>query len=61
MQEDQFNLPEDLREQVSPRNPHCTAKLWKSQEQLEKEQRMMDPDWFPASQHNLYSQPSFGQ
>lgn len=60
MQEDQFNLPEDLREQVTPRNPHCTAQLWKSQEQLEKEKRMMDADWFPTdTQHNIYSQSSF--
>lgn len=41
----QMNIPEDIRPYDTGRNPHCRAELWKSQEQLQLEKEMLDPEW----------------
>jgi hypothetical protein len=42
---DQMNIPEDIRQFNSPRNPYARSELWKSQEQLKLEKEMEDPNW----------------
>ena len=45
-----MNIPEDIRPFNTKRNPHCRKELWKSQEQLQLEKEMLDPEWkLPAS------------
>lgn len=60
MQEDQLNIPEDIRPYDTPRNPYARKELWKSQDQLEEELRMRDPNWYPQNtEFNIYNQESF--
>lgn len=42
---DQMNIPEDIRRFPTARNPHCRTEMWKSQEQLEMEHEMEDPNY----------------
>lgn len=42
---DQFNIPEDIRPFNTPKNPNARKELWKSQEQLQIEKQMEDPEW----------------
>lgn len=43
--QDQMNIPEDIRPFNTPRNPHARSELWKSQEQLQIEKEMHQPEW----------------
>ena len=59
MQEDQMNIPEDIRPFDTGRNAHCRKELWKSQDQLEEEVQMRKPEWYPKNTiYNIYNQPS---
>lgn len=59
MQEDQMNLPEDIRPYDTPRNPHCRKELWKSQDNLQEEIEMRNPEWYPKNTiYNIYNQPT---
>jgi hypothetical protein len=40
-----MNLPEDIRRFPTARNPYCRSELWKSQEQLQLEKEMEDPEY----------------
>ena len=42
---DQMNIPEDIRPFNTPRHPNARKQLWKSQEQLQLEKDMENPDW----------------
>lgn len=42
---DQMNIPEDIRPFNTPRNPFARSELYKSQEQIALEKRMLDPNW----------------
>lgn len=60
MIEDQFNLPEDLREFPSPRHPNARTELWRSQDKLQELQDMEDPEWYPrGTEMNIYRQDDF--
>lgn len=60
MLEDQFNIPEDIRPFDTGRNPYARKELWKSQDQLNEELQMRNPNWYPKStQYNIYNQESF--
>jgi len=50
-----MSLPEDMRSFPTERNPYARAELWKSQEDLQKEQEMLNEDWYPRNtKYNLY-------
>lgn len=56
MIEDQQTLPDDLREQVSPRHPNARKELWMSQEKLKELDEMTDPEWYPhGTAQNVYN------
>ena len=42
---DQMNIPEDIRPFATKKNPFARKELWKSQEQLQLEKEMLDPEW----------------
>ena len=51
----QMNLPEDIRSFPTERNPYARKELWKSQEDLEKQNQMLDENWHPKdSKYNPY-------
>ena len=39
--------PEDIRAFPTPKNPYARKELWKSQEDLELNNQMMDENWYP--------------
>ena len=43
--EDQMPIPEDIRPFGTPRNPFARNYLWKSQEQIDREKTMEDPNF----------------
>jgi len=60
MLEDQVNLPEDLRQFPSPRNPNSRSELWISQEKSAEIKEMEDPNWYPqGTTMNIYKQPTY--
>ena len=42
---DQMNIPEDIRPFNTPKNPHANKQLWKSQQKMQIEKEMENPDW----------------
>lgn len=55
--EDQINIPENKRPFPSAKNPHASATLYQSQEQLKKLKEMEDPEWYPKNtKYNIYNQ-----
>lgn len=40
-----MNIPEDVRPFGTRKNPYARKELWKSQEQLQLEKEMLDPEW----------------
>lgn len=58
--EDQMSVPEDIRPFNTPRNPHSRSELWKSQDQLQLEEDMRDPNWTPNDlKYNIYQKEGF--
>jgi hypothetical protein len=43
--QDQMNIPEDIRPFDTGKNPNSRAELWKSQEKLQEELEMRNPEW----------------
>ena len=60
MIDDQFTLPEDLRRQ-SEKHSNASRELWRSQEDLERIEKMKDPDWVPETKYNVYQKEDFKQ
>lgn len=55
MTEDQMYIPEDERPFPSEKNPHCSKEVWRPQQDLEDEDEMRDPNWYPKGTHyNIY-------
>jgi len=59
MQEDQINIPENIRPYPTPRNPHCRKELWKSQDDLQEMINMQSEGWTPDTRLNVYNDPNF--
>jgi hypothetical protein len=60
MTEDQMYIPEDVRHYPSEKNPHCHSYIWRPQEDLDKEDKMRDPEWYPKGTHyNVYNRKDF--
>ncbi len=60
MTEDQMYIPEDVRPYPSPKNPHASSHMWKSQENLIEEDEMRDPNWYPKeTYYNIYNREDF--
>lgn len=59
MLEDQFSLPEDLRKE-SEKHPNCSKEIWYSQEDLDKIEKLRNPDWVPDGlAYDVYNDPDF--
>ena len=60
MVEDQMFIPENARPFPSEKNPFCSKDLWRPQVDLDDEDEMRDPNWYPKDTHyNIYNQPEF--
>lgn len=60
MVEDQMFIPENARPFPSEKNPFCSKDLWRPQVDLEDEDEMRDPNWYPKdTYYNIYNQPDF--
>jgi len=60
MTEDQMYIPEDARPFPSPKNPHCSKDMYRPQVDLQDEDEMRDPNWYPKDTHyNIYNQSGF--
>ena len=57
---DQMFIPEDHRPFPSEKNPYCSKELWRPQVDLEEEDQLRDPDWYPKDTHyNIYNRKDF--
>ena len=55
-------IPEDARPFRCEKNPHCSTELWRPQEDLNEEDQMRDPNWYPKDTYfNIYNQKGFEQ
>jgi hypothetical protein len=53
-------IPEDVRNFPSQRNPHCKSEMWRPQIDLEEEDQMRDPNWYPRdTRYNIYNKKDF--
>lgn len=60
MVEDQMAIPEDERIFPSFKNPFCNKEMWKPQADLQEEDQMRDPNWYPKDTfYNIYNRPDF--
>lgn len=58
MTDDQMYIPEKHRPFPSEKNPHCSKEMWRPQEDLDEEEEMRDPNWYPKNTHyNIYNKP----
>ena len=47
MSQDQNLIPESERPCPTPKNPNCNSEYWKPQVDLQEEDEMRNPDWYP--------------
>lgn len=59
MTHDQSYIPEPERPCPVPKNPHCSKDYWRPQSDLERDQKMEDPDWVPNTYYNVYNTEKF--
>jgi hypothetical protein len=57
---DQQYIPEDERPYPIDKNPHAHKYIWRPQEDMENDDWMRDPDWYPEGTHqNIYNRRDF--
>lgn len=55
MSEDQHLIPEDERPCPVPKHPNSSKILWRPQNDLQEEDEMKNPDWYPKDTlYNVY-------
>lgn len=60
MTDDQMYIPEDKRPFPAERHPAAKRDLWRPQEDLQEEDEMRDPNWYPKNTHyNIYNRKDF--
>lgn len=56
MTDDQMYIPEQHRPFPSAKNPHCNKEMWRPQADLDEEDDMRDPNWYPKNTYyNIYN------
>lgn len=56
MVDDQMFIPENARPFPSEKNPHCSKDMWRPQADLDEEEEMRDPNWYPKNTYyNIYN------
>jgi hypothetical protein len=49
-------IPENARPFPAEKNPFCSKEMWRPQEDLDEEEEMRDPNWYPKNTHyNIYN------
>ena len=59
MTQDQSYIPEDVRPCPVPKNPNCSAELWRPQNDLERDHKMEESDWIPDTKTDVYKSKNF--
>lgn len=60
MSEDQNLIPEDERIFPSPKHPNCSKEMWRPQADLQEEEEMSNPNWYPRDTlYNDYQKQDF--
>merc|ERR1711976_459208 len=62
MVQDQNLIPEDERPCPVPKHPNCSKELWRPQSDLQEDDEMKDPNWYPRETHfNVYGRADHKQ
>ena len=62
MVEDQMGIPEDARPFDTGKNPHASKTMWRSQEDMKREDEMREPEWYPKdTYYNIYNRKDFSR